>query len=66
MNGPKNHMQYMTFAALISTVYSPAAHFTLTNVPKRIKYKKKRTRSTIQNRAKTAPTYNYDKKDMRA
>ena len=66
MNGPKNHMQYMTFAALISTIYSPAAHFTPMYVPKRIKYKKKRTRSMIQNRPKTAPSYNYDKKDMRA
>lgn len=66
MNGPMNHIQYISFAALISTVYSPATEFTTWKVPKRIKFKKKRVRSTIRNPRKVAPKYNYDKKDMRA
>lgn len=61
-----NHMQYISLASLISTVYSPATEFTTWNVPKRIKIKKKRVRSTIRNPRKVAPKYNYGKKDMRA
>lgn len=61
-----NHMQYISFAALISTVYSPATEFTTWNVKKKIKNKKRRVRSTIRNPRKVAPKINYGKKDMRA
>lgn len=61
-----NHIQYVTFAALISTVYSPAAHVTVMGNHKKVKHKKRRSRSTIQNRPKMAPQYNIGKKDMRA
>jgi hypothetical protein len=66
MNAQMNHMQYISLAALISTVYSPATEFTTCKVKKKIKTRKGRVRSKIQNPRKFPPKINYGKKDMRA